>query len=140
MWPKSPLFKLNPVLDEDGGIRSNERLQFAEYLPYGERFPKLLLRGHWVTKHYHEHANHSAGINFLLSQISEKYWVIAAHGEIREWEGECSMCKRCFLRSFLGSPSIPLTKQQWTMLGLLPRYREEVCTIKRGGFACLYAC
>lgn len=27
---KSPLFKLNPVLDEDGGIRSNERLQFAE--------------------------------------------------------------------------------------------------------------
>ena len=27
LWPKSPLFKLNPVLDEDGGIRSNERLQ-----------------------------------------------------------------------------------------------------------------
>lgn len=98
LWPKSPLFKLNPVLDEDGGIRSNERLQFAEYLPYGVRFPKLLLRGHWVTKvivkHYHEHANHSAGTNFLLSQVSEKYWVIAAHGEIREWEGECSMCKQ----------------------------------------------
>lgn len=46
----------------------------------------------------------------------------------------------CFLRSFLGSPSVLLTKQQWTMLGLLPRYREEVCTIKRGGFACLFAC
>ena len=46
----------------------------------------------------------------------------------------------CFLRSTLGSPSVPLTKQQWTMLGLLPRYREEVCTIKRGGFAFLYAC
>ena len=30
LWPKSPLFKLNLVLDEDGGIRSNERLQFAE--------------------------------------------------------------------------------------------------------------
>lgn len=30
LWPNSPLFKLNPVLDEDGGIRSNERLQFAE--------------------------------------------------------------------------------------------------------------
>lgn len=98
LWPKSPLFKLNPVLDEDGGIRSNERLQFAEYLPYGVRFPKLLLRGHWVTKlivkRYHEQANHSAGTNFLLSQISEKYWVIAVHGEIREWEGECSMCKQ----------------------------------------------
>lgn len=40
---KSPLFKLNPVLDEDGGFLSNERLQFAEYLPYGVRFPKILL-------------------------------------------------------------------------------------------------
>ena len=30
----------------------------------------------------------------------------------------------CFLRSTLGSPSVPLTKQQWTMLGLLPRYKE----------------
>ena len=38
--------------------------------------------------------NYSAGTNFLLSQVSEKYWVIAAHGEIREWEGECSMCKQ----------------------------------------------
>ena len=77
MWPKRPLFKLNSVFDEDGGIRSNGRLQFAEYLRYGVRFPKILLRGHWVTKltvkHYHEQANHSAGTNFLLSQISEKY-------------------------------------------------------------------
>lgn len=49
MWPKSPLFKLNPVLDEVGSIRSNGRLQFAEYLPYGVCFPKILRR-HWVTK------------------------------------------------------------------------------------------
>ena len=42
----------------------------------------------------------------------------------------------CFLRSSLGSPFVPLAEQQWTFLGLLPRYKEEVCTIKRGGFAC----
>ena len=96
--PKSPLIKLNPVLDEDGCIRCNGRLQFAEYLPYDVRFPKILPRGHWITKlivkHYHEQANHSAGTNFVLSQMSEKYWVIAAREEIREWEGECNMCKR----------------------------------------------
>ena len=34
MWPKSPLFKLNPVFDEDGGNCSNGRLQFAECLPW----------------------------------------------------------------------------------------------------------
>ncbi|XP_068712874.1 uncharacterized protein [Montipora foliosa] len=95
---KSPLMKLNPVLDEEGCIRSNGRLQFAEYLPYDVRFPMILPRGHCVTKlivkHYHEQANHTAGTNFVLSQINEKYWIIAAREEIREWERECNMCKR----------------------------------------------
>ena len=72
--PKSPLTNLNPVLDEDGCIRSNGRLQFAEYLPYDVRFTKVLPRGQWVTKlivkHYHEQANHSAGTNFVLFQLS----------------------------------------------------------------------
>lgn len=75
-WPKSPLFKLNAVFNEDGGICSNGRLQFAEYLPYGVRFPKILLRGHWVTKliikHYYEQANHSAGTKFLLQHVQTK--------------------------------------------------------------------
>ena len=96
--PKSQLIQLSPVLDEEGCIRSNGRLQFAEYLPYDVRFPKVLPRGHWVTKlivkHYHEQANHTAGINFVLSQVSEKYWIAAAREEIREWEPECNMCKQ----------------------------------------------
>ena len=74
---KGPLMKLNPVLDEEGCIHSDGRLQFAEYLPYGVRFPMILPRGHCVTKlivkHYHEQANHTAGNNFVLSQINEKY-------------------------------------------------------------------
>ena len=95
---KSPLIQLSPVLDEEGCIRSNGRLQFAEYLPYDVRFAKVLPRGHWVTKlivkHYHEQANHTAGTNFVLSQVSEKYWIVTAREEIREWERECNMCKR----------------------------------------------
>ena len=83
---KSPLIQLSPVLDEEGCIRSNGRLQFAEYLPYDVHFPKVLPRGHWVTKlivkHYHEQANHTAGTNFVLSQVSEKYWIVAAREEI----------------------------------------------------------
>ena len=79
---KSRLMKLNPVLDEEGCIRSNGRLQFAEYLPYDVRFPMILPRGHCVTKlivkHYHEQANHTAGTNFVLSQINQKFWIIAA--------------------------------------------------------------
>ena len=94
----SPLIKLNPRIDESGVIRSDGRLKFAEQLPYEVRHPVILSRGHWVTKlivkHYHERANHSAGVNFILSQINEKYWIITAREEIRDWEKECNFCKR----------------------------------------------
>ena len=33
-------------------------------------------------------------IILLVSQVSEKYWIVAAREEIREWERECNMCKR----------------------------------------------
>ena len=41
---------MNPIIDEDGCIRSSGRLQFAEYLPYDVQSPLILPRGHWVTK------------------------------------------------------------------------------------------
>ena len=55
---KSQLIKLNPRIDEDGVIRCDGRLNFAEFLPYDTRCPIILPRGHWVTrlivKNYHE--------------------------------------------------------------------------------------
>ncbi|XP_028413247.1 uncharacterized protein LOC114536094 [Dendronephthya gigantea] len=95
---RSILSKLNPVLDEQGIIRSDSRLRYAEYLPYHVRFPIILPRGHWTTKlivkYHHEMANHDAGTNFVLSQINQKYWIIAAREEIREWERTCNECKK----------------------------------------------
>ena len=62
------------------------------------RFTKILSRRHWVmkiiVKYYHEQANHTAGTNRGLSQVSEKYWIVVASEEIRKWERECNMCKR----------------------------------------------
>ena len=79
-------------------MRCDGRLRFAECLPYDVRFPIILPRGHWVSKlivkHYHERANHSAGTNFVLAQISQRYWIVAAREEIREWENECNKCKK----------------------------------------------
>ena len=39
---KSRLIFLKPVLDEDGIIRADTRLQHAEYLPYDIRYPLIL--------------------------------------------------------------------------------------------------
>ena len=96
--PIPQLIKLNPCIDEDGVIRCDGRLRFAEFLPYDTRCPILLPRGHWVTKlivkNYHERANHAAGVSFILCQLSERFWIIAAHEEIREWDHECNECKK----------------------------------------------
>ena len=92
------MIKLNPCIDEDGVIRCDGRLRFAEFLPYDTRCPIILPRGHWVTKlivkNYHERANHAAGVNFILCQLSERFWIIAAREEIREWDHECNECKK----------------------------------------------
>ena len=94
----SPLIKLNPRLDESGVIRSGSRLEFADYLPYDTKFPIILPRGQWVTKlivkSYHEEANHIGGINFILGQLSKRFWIIAAREEILDWEKSCNECKR----------------------------------------------
>jgi len=95
---KSLLSKLCPRIDDQGVMCCDGRLQFVECLPYDVRFPIILPRGHWVTrlivKHHHELANHSVGTNFVLSQISGRFWIITACEEIREWENECNECKR----------------------------------------------
>lgn len=95
---KSPLIKLNPCIDEDGVIRYDRRLKFAEFHPYDTRCPIILPRGHWVTKlivkDYHEIANHAARVNFILCQLSERFWIIAAREEFREWDHECNECKK----------------------------------------------
>ena len=86
----SILLKLNSMLDEQGLMRSDSRLRYTEYLPYDVRFPVILPRGHWVTalivKYYHELANHAAETNFVLCQISQRYWIVAAREEIRKWK------------------------------------------------------
>ena len=85
---------MNPLLDDQGMIRSDSRLRFVDYLPYDARFPIILPRGHWITRlivrYFHELANHSAWINFVLAQINQRYWIPAARDEIKECENQCN--------------------------------------------------
>ena len=94
----SKLLGLCPKLDEDGLMRSDSRLQYAEFLPNDVKFPIILPRKNRVTKlivkSYHELGRHNAGTNQTLSALSAKYWIIAAREEILEWEKECAACLR----------------------------------------------
>ena len=83
----SKLLPLRPVLDEDGVLRCDGRLRYADFLPWETRHPIILPRNHWITmliiRHAHEQNQH-AGTNQVLAQLSVQYWIISARGAIRE--------------------------------------------------------
>lgn len=94
----SKLLTLKPRLDEDGVMRSDGRLENAEYLPYDVKYPIILPRKGWVTKlivrWYHQQGNHTAGKNRTLAMLSSRFWLMQSREEIRECEGECYECRR----------------------------------------------
>lgn len=94
----SKLLALKPRLDEDGVMRSDGRLENAEYLPYDVKYPIILPRKEWVRKlivrWYHQQGNHSAGTNQTLAMLSSRFWLMQGREEIRECEGECYECRR----------------------------------------------
>ena len=94
----SKLVRWPPFLDEDGLLRANTRLQHANFLPYDTKFPIILPRKEWVTKlivrSYHETNGHVKGINHLLAELSQRFWIISAREEIKQTEEECNECIR----------------------------------------------
>ena len=85
------------MLDEDGVLRCDETLRYAECLPWETRYPITLSRHHWVRtliiKEVHEQNQH-AGTNHALAQLSAQGWIISAREAIKEWEKECMECGR----------------------------------------------
>jgi hypothetical protein len=93
----SKLLPLKPFIDEEGIIRCNGRIQHAEFLPFDTRNPVILPRSHAVTKlivkQSHERMSHG-GTNHVLTEISQKYWILSAREVIREIEQDCTVCRR----------------------------------------------
>ena len=93
---KSKLLPLKPVLDEEGVLRCDGRLKFADCLPWETRYPIILSRNHQITKliikDTHEKNQHG-GTNQVLVHLSSRYWIVSAREAIREWEKECFMCR-----------------------------------------------
>ena len=85
----SKLLAFRPRLDEEGQMRCDSRLKYAEFLSYDACFPIILPRKHQVTKlivkHFHEEGYHASGTNQTLAVLSTRFWIISGHEEIREW-------------------------------------------------------
>ena len=93
----SKIAGLNPTLDEDGVLRAQTRLEFAD-IDNKARRPTIMPRRSWVTtliiKRHHEQLHHVCGTNHTLSALSSRFWIVSGREAIREWERECNHCRR----------------------------------------------
>ena len=94
----SKLLHLRPTVDDEGLVRCQGRLQFASFMPRDTVFPIILPRKHQVTKliikHAHDGCHHAMGTNYVLSQLSAKYWILSAREAVKEVERDCATCRR----------------------------------------------
>ena len=94
----SKLLAFRPRLDEEGQMRCDSQLKYAEFLSHDARFPIILPRKHQVTKlivkYFHEEGNHASGTNQMPAVLSIRFWIISGREEIQEWEKECYECRR----------------------------------------------
>ena len=78
----SELINLNPIIDDDGLLRCDSRIKYADYLPFDTKYPVILDKNNWITtlivRYYHIIGNHECGTNHILSMLAQHFWVIKA--------------------------------------------------------------
>ena len=91
----SNIFKLEPMLTQ-GLIRVGGRLQRAP-IDTDAKHPVILPKKHHVVKliikYYHHISGHS-GLEYTLSLIRQRFWIINARSTVRGILNECFSCRR----------------------------------------------
>ena len=87
---QSHLKPLTPIVDELGVLRVGGRLDQAAH-------PMILPKKHHITQlivaDVHNRCRH-AGVNHVLAQVRNRYWVIDGRQEVKNWDKECKACER----------------------------------------------
>ncbi|XP_049300629.1 uncharacterized protein LOC125774511 [Anopheles funestus] len=92
----SPIYKLCPMLDDDGILRMEGRTERAESLPFNLRFPIILPSDHPITrrivKHYHEASGHSYR-DAVKNELRQLYLIPHLDAVVRKESSRCMWCK-----------------------------------------------
>ncbi|XP_053381691.1 uncharacterized protein LOC123540987 [Mercenaria mercenaria] len=93
----SPIFRLDPFLDQFGLLRVGGRIKRAE-LTFGFKHPVILpKRGHvteLVIRHFHEHVHHQ-GRGITINEISSSgFWIVNLNSRVSSYISGCVVCKR----------------------------------------------
>ena len=91
----STIVKLDPKM-VDGFLRVGGRLRHTP-IEVDAKYPIILLKRHHVTelfiREYHERCGHS-GLEYVLSLLRQRFWIIKARSAIRRVLDSCFSCKR----------------------------------------------
>ncbi|XP_058456954.1 uncharacterized protein LOC131434306 [Malaya genurostris] len=96
----SGIYKYSPTLDEDGVLRVDGRLTYAENLSFNQKYPVILSRFHSITKkiiqYYHEQFGH-ANKETVFNEMRKMYEIPNLRAAISKVSSECVWCKvhRC---------------------------------------------
>ncbi|XP_035776777.1 uncharacterized protein LOC118458427 isoform X2 [Anopheles albimanus] len=93
---RSDLYRLTPLLDEDGIIRMEGRTRYADSLAFDLRFPIILPKGHEITRklilHYHEKNGHALRES-VKNRIRQRFFIEDANAEVRRAIKSCMWCR-----------------------------------------------
>ena len=97
--PRSPLVKLRPFLDDKRLLRLGGRLRMSSHMPFEEKCPILLPRGHHITRliiwHYHAEVNkHIGGTAHTHASVTTRFWPVGGRQEVKKVLQRCTKCRR----------------------------------------------
>ena len=94
--PQNKLLPYNPVLDDQGILRSAGRLKYAP-LPESTRLPIILDAKNPLVKLLVEHSHavcHHAGPEYVKAFLQQRYLIIGVRSALRSVSHRCFDCRR----------------------------------------------
>lgn len=94
---RTPLWKLNPIIDQEGLLRIGGRLSSAD-LPNDEKHPYILPKKHHIStllvRHYHEGVAHQGHHLMEGALHSAGAWIIGGRRLVSNVIHKCITCRK----------------------------------------------
>ena len=89
--------QLSPFMDSEGVLRVGGRVHGSD-IPFEARHPALLPKRHAVTRliveQTHRDADHEMGVEHTISELRQRYWIIAVREAVKRVVRACPECIR----------------------------------------------
>lgn len=92
----STIYKLSPIIGDDGLIRLNGRIGRSDVIPAFTKRPVILPKDHPLTRlivHHHHCLMKHQNTNAIMSEIRQRFWIPNMRTLIKKAKLDCQDCK-----------------------------------------------